>query len=176
MFLSQTIRSYNAFSVIWLHLFVMPQLTTYFLISWTAQRKKNATREQYWCTNESLSEFNKRSAIKMTLLRLFHMWRQKSVFSMTSSNLLLFWHSTLPDVSPQFPLWSGNSRYSNGLRAGRLGFDSQQSKRVLSVPQHPHRLWGPHNLLSNRYCVLFPRVKKARASSWPLTFIQCRGQ
>jgi hypothetical protein len=47
------------------------------------------------------------------------------------------------------------SRYSAGLRAGRLGFDSRRGREFLSSPPRPERLWGPPSLLSNGYQGIF---------------------
>jgi hypothetical protein len=46
---------------------------------------------------------------------------------------------------------------SDGLRAGRSGFDSWQCK-IFSSPQRPDRLWSPPHLFSNGYWGLFPWV------------------
>jgi hypothetical protein len=62
------------------------------------------------------------------------------------------------------------SRYSDGLQAGRPGFDSWQNE-VFSPPQHPHRFWGQPYLLSNGYRGHFPGGKAAGMWSWPLTTI-----
>jgi hypothetical protein len=37
------------------------------------------------------------------------------------------------------------------VRARRLGFDSRQEREMFLFPQCPDRVWGPLNLLSNRF-------------------------
>jgi hypothetical protein len=50
------------------------------------------------------------------------------------------------------------SRYSDGLRAGRPGFDSRH--RFFCTPRRPGRLWSPPILLSNGYRGAFPGLKR----------------
>jgi hypothetical protein len=46
---------------------------------------------------------------------------------------------------------------SDGLRAGRPGFDSQHGRKMFCSSERPERLLGPPSLLSNGYWKLFPR-------------------
>jgi len=47
---------------------------------------------------------------------------------------------------------------------------------LFSSPPHPDWLWDPHSLLSSGYRCFFLRDKAAGAWSWPLIFIERRGQ
>jgi hypothetical protein len=70
------------------------------------------------------------------------------------------------------PLLKGDlGRYSDGLRAGRPGFEYSRSKRFLSTPQRPDQLWGPPSPLSNGYGGSFSEVKRPgrEADHSPLT-------
>jgi hypothetical protein len=49
------------------------------------------------------------------------------------------------------------SRYSNGLWAGRLGFDRRQGQGFSFLHSVTDWLWGQPGLLSNVYQELFPR-------------------
>jgi hypothetical protein len=46
-----------------------------------------------------------------------------------------------------------------GLDDRGLGVRVSVGSRIFSSPRHPHRLWGPSNLLSNGYRDSFPGVK-----------------
>jgi hypothetical protein len=50
-----------------------------------------------------------------------------------------------------------------GLDDRGVGVRDPVESRIFSSPSRPDRLWGPPNLLSNGYCVLFPRGKAAGA-------------
>jgi hypothetical protein len=53
------------------------------------------------------------------------------------------------------------SRYSDGLWAGRSGFDSRLELQYFFTPQRPDRLWGPPSFLSNVLpAVLSPGLKR----------------
>jgi hypothetical protein len=57
-----------------------------------------------------------------------------------------------------------------GLDNGGVGIQVPVGSRIFSSSSCPDRLWGPPNLLSNGYQVLFPGGKAAGSWSWPLTF------
>jgi hypothetical protein len=63
-----------------------------------------------------------------------------------------------------------------GLDDWEIGVRVPVGSRIITSPCLPDRLWGPPNLLYNRYWGLFPGGKAAGAWSWPLTSGWCRGQ
>jgi hypothetical protein len=63
------------------------------------------------------------------------------------------------------------SRYIDGLRDGRQGFDFWKAKKFFSTPQRPDRLWGQPSIISNGTGRTFRRGKAAEAWNWLLTSI-----
>jgi hypothetical protein len=49
----------------------------------------------------------------------------------------------------------------DGLRAGRLGFDSRQGQKLFSTRQRPGRPWGPPGLMTTNTWGSSPGVKAA---------------
>jgi hypothetical protein len=104
-------------------------------------------------------------------------------------SLVIREHATLPaDIWELGLLSMGNLDISNtyvdlslvssvGIATG-YGLDDREDvfrvpveSRIFSSESRPDRLWGPPNLLSNRYWGLFRRDKAAETRSWPLTSI-----
>jgi hypothetical protein len=85
--------------------------------------------------------------------------------------LVLYWLSYFESIFNKLISWDSSVSIVMGYRLDGWGSIPSRSKRFLSSPPRPDRLWGPPSLLSNGYRGSFPRSKAAEAWSWPLTSI-----